>query len=181
MSCLWLYAKMSLSGCWQSSNPWQVSSEMSAVWDLLEFVGCLVLLSISTPAVAAAAADDADADESLINNQIWSLSSIFDSLILNQLWKVQWGLTQDLNNKFIKTHLINCACTQDHDAFLLFRLYPYCRCNLCRRLYTILLINLKYFADLRKDCFKRSFLSQVFDVGTLVGVQSITGVQLVHA
>lgn len=73
---------------------------MSAVWDLLEFVGCLVLLSISTPAVAAAAADDAD--ESLINNQIWSLSSIFDSLILNQLWKVQWGLTQDLNNKFIK-------------------------------------------------------------------------------
>lgn len=70
---------------------------MSAVWDLLEFVGCLVLLSIST---AAAAADDAD--ESLINNQIWSLSSIFDSLILNQLWKVQWGLTQDLNNKFIK-------------------------------------------------------------------------------
>lgn len=76
---------------------------MSAVWDLLEFVGCLVLLSISTPAVAAAAAaDDADADESLINSQIWSLSSIFDSLILNQLWKVQWGLTQDLNNKFIK-------------------------------------------------------------------------------
>lgn len=73
---------------------------MSAVWDLLEFVGCLVLLSISTPAVAAAADDDAD--ESLINNQIWSLSSIFDSLILNQLWKVQWGLTQDLNNKFIK-------------------------------------------------------------------------------
>lgn len=72
---------------------------MSAVWDLLEFVGCLVLLSISTAAVAAAAAD---ADESLINNQIWSLSSIFDSLILNQLWKVQWGLTQDLNNKFIK-------------------------------------------------------------------------------
>lgn len=70
---------------------------MSAVWDLLEFVGCLVLLSISTAAVAAA-----DADESLINNQIWSLSSIFDSLILNQLWKVQWGLTQDLNNKFIK-------------------------------------------------------------------------------
>lgn len=44
-------------------------------------------------------------------------------------------------------------------------------------MYTILLINLKYFADLRKDCFKRSFLSQVFDVGTLVGVQSITGVQ----
>lgn len=75
---------------------------MSAVWDLLEFVGCLVLLSISTPAVAAAAADDAAADDSLINNQIWSLSSIFDSLILNQLWKVQWGLTQDLNNKFIK-------------------------------------------------------------------------------
>lgn len=73
---------------------------MSAVWDLLEFVGCLVLLSISTPAVAAAADDDAD--ESLINNQIWSLSSIFDSLILNQLWRVQWGLTQDLNNKFIK-------------------------------------------------------------------------------
>lgn len=29
-----------------------------------------MLLSISTPAVAAAAADDADADESLINNQI---------------------------------------------------------------------------------------------------------------
>lgn len=100
MSCLWFHAKMSLSGCWQSSNPRQVSSEIgdvSAVWDLLEFVGCLVLLSsieVHSTAAVAAAADDAD--ESLINNQIWSLSSIFDSLILNQLWKVQMGVNSRL-------------------------------------------------------------------------------------